>query len=217
MKSSILLSCFICLSVFTKAQVVNQLQIYPSSPTSSDSIYIVSDFSYYGNCAYGLVSLYTFLTDTTIHIVPTYCGYGDPTLCNSIDTFVVGPYPAGHYAIVIEYHQGSICPLSGFDALIANADTSVMINPPAGIGSALTENNSLSLFPNPVHNSLYLSCDFNSIESSSLEILNVLGEIVMRMNSIPHVINTEKLENGMYVLIIQNSDTKSTSPFIILR
>src|SRR5687767_8286719 len=109
---------FMILSMTVNAQTVNLIYTIPYVPSPGDSIKIVSDFSYYGNCSYGMVSLYSYLQDSTIIVIPTYCGYGDSTWCNSIDTFTVGPYPEGSYSLHIEYHQGSICPISGFDATI---------------------------------------------------------------------------------------------------
>ena len=123
------------LSTTTISQVVNQIIISPSNPTVNDTICVISDFSYYGGCPFGLTYSNTGLADSIIYINPTYCGYGTTTLCNSIDTFKIGPFPIGNYTISIDYHQGSVCPISNFDAVIANFDTLLTVSGPTSSAS----------------------------------------------------------------------------------
>ncbi|MBL0341861.1 MAG: hypothetical protein IPP71_13540 [Bacteroidetes bacterium] len=106
---------WICLLLLTtafqsKSQVINQLTITPSNPTATDTITVIWDLTYTGNCAFGMVSVYSFVNDSTITIAPTYCGYNDTTVCNTVDTFRIGPFATGNYTIHMEIHQGSVCP-----------------------------------------------------------------------------------------------------------
>ena len=141
-------------SVTAMAQTVNHISISPANPTATDTISIVSDFSYDGNCSYGLVYVDTFTIGSTIHVLPLYCGYGSSTLCNSIDTFRIGPYPGGSYSIQIQYHQGSVCPISGFDAIIAQFDSTLIIGGPSGFPGNIADNSSIGIYPNPANNRL---------------------------------------------------------------
>ena len=129
-------------------QVVNNITILPSNPLSNDTILLVSDFSYYGNCSYGLVNTTLIPNRSTIKIQPEYCGFGAPTLCQSIDTFYLGVLPPGNNILQFEYHQGSICPISGFDTIIANTVRSVEIGL-LSAGSPSLLNKAVSIFPNP--------------------------------------------------------------------
>lgn len=155
------------------SQVVNNLTISPANPTSNDVISVISDFTYFGNCSFGMVYDYSYLNGSTIYILPTYCGYGDTTMCNSIDTFEVGPYPAGNYNLVIEYHQGSICPISGFDATLLQVDTTIVIDVATSIEHPSKSN--ISIFPNP--SSGYLIIEFtDTVTEGYVEVYNVMGE-----------------------------------------
>jgi hypothetical protein len=107
-------------------QIVNSASLHPNSPTSTDTILVISDFSYFGNCTVGLVNYTTNQTNFVIDIHPEYCGYGDSTWCNVIDTFSLGVLPVGNYTINIEYHQGTVCGGS-FDTIIETHSTTLEI------------------------------------------------------------------------------------------
>lgn len=119
----VLVMTFTGLTKLSNAQVLNHITISPANPTSTDSIKIITDFSYFGNCSFGMVYSYSSINDSVIYIAPTYCGYGDSTLCTSIDTLTLGPFQEGNYALIIDFHQGSVCPISDFDAQLVQFDT----------------------------------------------------------------------------------------------
>jgi hypothetical protein len=166
----------------TIAQVVNQIIISPVNPTEIDTIRIISDFSYQGNCAFGLVTYNSYLIDSTILIIPLYCGYLDTTQCNSIDTFQVGPFPSSPYTISIEYHQGSVCPYSGFDANIYQLDTSIIITTVSNVSPSLNDKYfPIKIYPNPAKDyiTIYSEC-FMQIDDCQLKITNLLGQQVFQ-------------------------------------
>lgn len=202
LKTSIALLFLLCFGSVSPAQVVNQVTIIPSNPTATDSIRVISDFSFFGNCTYNLVYLYSYLTDSTIHIFPTYCGYGDSTLCTSIDTFTVGPYPAGNYVVSIEYHQGSICPISGFDAVIAQFDTALVIGASTGLQEPVRINEPPYIFPNPSEN--YLVVNPGKRSGASVRILNIAGQVVYASAPFNNEIQIDisALKNGFYYLTV---------------
>lgn len=107
-------------------QTVNSINILPSNATSTHDISVVSDFSYFGNCNVGLVNYLASEFNFVINIYPEYCGYGDTTLCNSIDTFSIGVLPAGTYTVNLEYSQGTVCGGS-FNTIIATYSTTFEI------------------------------------------------------------------------------------------
>jgi len=212
------------ISAFTictlNAQVLNQLEVVPSNPTESDTIYIISDFSYNGNCTFGLVDTYVSLMGSTILVMPLYCGYWDTTLCHSIDTFKVGPYPAGTYTLNMEYHQGSICPYSGFDATIYQLDIAVFINITTHAATSLTNSYfSVSVFPNPSRD--FISIQFPNPEKEMLTITvyNALGQVVEKMGNISGTevkIENKKRQKGIYYFKLQsNIETIGQGKFII--
>ncbi len=190
----------------TNAQGVNSIQIIPLEPTSNDTILVISDFSYYGACEYGLVYDYSHTDDTSIYIAPTYCGYflQDSVLCQSVDTFKVGPLPAGTYAMNIDYHQGSICPISDFDATIGEFDTSIIVV--TGTSAAPQHqsgtNTPLRVYPNPASVEFFIHLHhYSQHDPLLLSIRNVLGQEVFRkkIDTVPMQVDASTM-NGVYFL-----------------
>lgn len=209
MKKTLLL--FILLfSIRAQAQVVNQITLLPVNPSSSDTLYVVTNFSYFGNCSFGLVGYYYYLLDSTIHILPTYCGYGDSTWCTSVDTLKLEPYPANNYIISIEFHQGSICPFSHFDATIAQFDTSLTISTPSGIDPINGADGEITVFPNPTTEKLNVQIKNQNIEN--IELYNSLGEFIDTYDS--STFSIANLSNGVYWIRIYSNDTYYTRKII---
>lgn len=202
MKKTLLL--FILLfSLQGQAQVVNQITVLPTNPTSSDTLSAIVDFSYFGNCSFGLVGYFYYLQDSTIHILPTYCGYGDSTWCTSIDTLKLEPYPATNYIISIEFHQGSICPFSHFDATIAQFDTTLIISTPSGISPINGPEDEISIFPNPTSEMVNIQLKNDDFEYIAL--YNSLGKFIEKYNT--STFSISNLSNGVYWMRVYANDT----------
>lgn len=202
MKKTLLL--FVLLfSIRAQAQVVNQITLLPTNPSSSDTLSVVTDFSYFGNCSFGLVGYYYYLLDSTIHILPTYCGYGDSTWCTSVDTLKLEPYPANNYTISIEFHQGSICPFSHFDATIAQFDTSLIISAPSGINTINGPDDEISIFPNPTSEKVNVLIKNRDVEFIAL--YNSLGKFIEKYST--STFSIANLSSGVYWLRIFANDT----------
>lgn len=206
MKNVILfLVAALCFSTTIKAQQVNQMTILPSNPTSNDTIRIISDFSYFGECSYGMVYSYHDLIDTLLLIMPTYCGYWLTTPCNSIDTFIIGTLPAGNYTLRIEYHQGSVCPISGFDATIAQFDTLITVTETTGMNDVVFPNPIMNLYPNPVKEEVIVDIqDVEALYGYQLKIVNTTGQTVYA-GTIHHKKFTADLSTwgrGLYIVTV---------------
>ncbi|MBK9636875.1 MAG: T9SS type A sorting domain-containing protein [Bacteroidetes bacterium] len=193
-------------SFYSQAQVVNQITIIPSNPTSSDTISVITNFSYYGDCSFGLVGYYYYLQDSTIYILPTYCGYGATTLCTSIDTLKLETFPAENYIISIEFHQGSVCPFSHFDATIAQFDTTLTINTTSGLISPNVSESEILLFPNPTNGKVTLRLEKGNLKSVSL--YNSLGVLIDEFFS--STFSMERFPSGIYWTTIKTDRGQST-------
>lgn len=191
---------FTTLSVTSFSQVVNRIRIFPSQPTVNDSISIISDFSYIGTCSFGMVYMFTNIHDSIIELHPTYCGYWDSTSCNSIDTFKIGKFSAGNYKLKIIYHQGSVCPISNFDAVIAQFDSTISIGI-VGISDNEKTNSSIKLYPNPSSGRIFISSE--NVEIKYVEIYNIYGEKVKCISFSNNQKSTEldvlDLSKGLYI------------------
>src|SRR5687767_8969404 len=103
MKRSLPVTVSLFLALWGYGQTVSQLTIQPLNPKPTDVISIISKINYQGNCSYGLVHTNTSVAGSTVQIMPLYCGHGQTTTCTEVDTFRIGPFPAGYYQIEIEY------------------------------------------------------------------------------------------------------------------
>jgi hypothetical protein len=189
-----LLLILLSISIYSHAQVVNQVTMIPANPSSADTISIIANFSYYGACTFGVVGYFYQLQGSTIYIIPTYCGYGATTLCTSTDTFKLETYPSGIYNINIEFHQGSICPFSGFDATIAQFDTTINITTASGLNTHNYSESEIFLYPNPTTGDVTLNFKKHNLISVSL--YNSLGILVDVFYSTKFSIS--RLPNGVY-------------------
>lgn len=214
MKHFILISIFILgLGLYlSRAQSINQISIYPSHPSSHDTVHLISDFSYYGNCTYGLVSAAVLQNDSVIEIYPEYCGYGASTLCHAVDTFTMGVLGEGNYNIILEYHQGTVC-AGGFDAVIASFDTSLYIG-------ALSVNNldaivaDVRIYPNPTKD--YLNIEINNSESAQIKLLTVSGQLLIEKAFIRQTkLDLTGLAERSYVLMIVNNRSIVSQKIVI--
>lgn len=198
-----------------QAQQVNQISIFPENPAENDSINIVSDFSYVGECSYGMVYSYqTMIEDTMILIIPTYCGYWLTTPCNSIDTFKIGVFPVGNYTLRIEYHQGSVCPISGFDATIASFDTVLTVTGTTGLSMPETPEPVLFIYPNPAGNQIIVDLtEFENLSGFLLIITNLSGQTVFQspVHQTRFYTDTSNWEKGMYWVSVINPKGKTVA------
>lgn len=181
----------------TFGQVVNDITIQPSNPTTNDSIFVISDFSFHGNCAVGLVNSQINQSGSVINIYPEYCGFGDSTLCNAVDTFSLGILPTGNYTVNLEYHQGTVC-AGSFDTIIANFDTTFQIGL-LSIGPIISKDMEVSVFPNPT--SSYV--ELKSKESiKGIKLFDMTGK-ESRVSMKDNFIDMRLLSPGFYILSIE--------------
>lgn len=216
MKTATVLLLIFMISTDIYAQGVNQITIIPANPTATDTIYVISDLTYFGNCTFGLVHHSAYLAGSNILIIPTYCGYFDTTLCNSVDTFRVGPYPAGNYAITIDYHQGSICPVSGFDATIFQADTTLLITTVTGLNFN-SDKTGLDIFPNPASEYVTIRMD-QQLVNRRIKIKDLLNRVLMEVkleNEDTKIDLTALKRKGIYLIEVFSDDNVFAEKLIL--
>jgi len=190
----IFLTGFAILSISLTAfsQVLNQLTISPSNPVETDTIYIISDFSYRGDCDFGLIDYWISLQpDSSIILNPLYCGYWDSTQCSRIDTFRLGTYSKGSHPLNIMFHQGSGCPYSDFEAIIYQFDTTIIINAAENVSYPSADSRfPIEIFPNPAKDKITIQSKyFTRKPSCRFVITDLLGQQVFQSN-----INEEQIQ-----------------------
>lgn len=178
-------------------QVVNSIIVQPNNSTNNDSIFIISDFSYYGNCSEGLVQAQIIQGGSDITIYPEYCGYGDSMLCNAVDTFSLGVLPIGNYSVDIEYHQGTVCGGS-FDEIIANIDTSFTVRFTSTKIKNFKEFD-IEIFPNPILDFVRLTSKETIKE---IKLFDLVGQ-ESKIEFLDNYIDLRLLKTGLYILSVQ--------------
>jgi hypothetical protein len=207
----VLLLLTLLLSLHIQAQVVNQVTVLPASPTSTDTLYVITNFSYFGNCSFGLVGYTYYVQDSTIHILNTYCGFGDTTWCTSIDTLKLETFPVKNYTLSIEFHQGSICPFSHFDTTLALYDTTLIISATSGIEPIDGSESEVIVFPNPAVDELNVQLKNRKIDF--IELYDSFGVVVGGYSTSTFTISN--LSTGFYGMRIYSGDTSYFKKIII--
>lgn len=101
---------------------------------------------------------------------------------------------------------------------------SLMINPvmgctyatPVGIKES-EQKNKIQVFPNPAQNSISINYPGNQLESSTLEILTSLGELVYTKSIISNeTIDISNLANGLYFIHLKGSNLNISSQKLII-
>lgn len=85
----------------------------------------------------------------------------------------------------------------------------------AGILEKEKDFSQISVYPNPVSNSLHIELDQNLETKTEIQIINILGEVVLKA-LIKNEIDVSTLDNGAYLCKIQNSKGQITSKKIIV-
>ncbi len=203
-----------------RCQSISQVTITPANPTAGDTIFVITAITYSGACSYGLVYTYTTATGNTITLMPTYCGYGDSTACTRTDTLKLAPLPAGNYVLQVEYHQGSICPISNFDATLGQTDTMLGIG---NISTLLTEqpglNRLLKLYPNPAKESITVEIPGATPETKGfIKVKNLLGQLVMKQEVAGRatVLNIGHFPAGVYLLEVEQAFTPTAKQRLVV-
>ena len=186
-----------------KSQTINSITIIPEIPVESDTVTIIIDFTYYGNCEYGMVNTQSYLTGNNINIYSLYCGYLDTTICNSVDTIFSEILSSGIYQIHLDIHQGSVCPISGFDELIAVIDTMVSVQ--ALTINNLTEEIEFDIYPIPSNGIVRFNPGLKNKDILSINLIDIYGR-TMNVTISDEMTDISKLSSGIYFLRIVYND-----------
>lgn len=193
------------------SQVVNSISIIPLNPVSTDTIRLISNFSYYGNCSVGLVNVTIYQSGSNISILPEYCGFGESSLCNTVDTFTLGVLSDGNYTLNIEYHQGTVCG-GGFDSIISSIDSSFQIGTLSN-NSIRGSENEIHIYPNPTTGTIEMSTEFIVEKISLFDISGKETVIIMKDNRV----DLHSLGPGFYILRIRSEKGELHLKKIVVR
>ena len=75
------------------------------------------------------------------------------------------------------------------------------------------EFNNVEMYPNPAND--YLSFDTNSSENIDVQIFDILGKSVLRLEKVINSINISELKSGIYFVQITLGSEKTTKKLIV--
>ncbi len=113
-------------------------------------------------------------------------------------------YPYGHGP------QGDVIRIFNHVRLVRDADSSL------GYNELRIENNWLNVYPNPASNSITIDISIENTENTTIQIINLFGEIVYLNTSVytDHLnVEIENFDAGLYFVRAENNDSIITKKF----
>lgn len=197
----ILFAAFTLMLIFhseINAQYINNLAIYPTSPTDNDSVYfIASCYFQSGSCndktlSFGINN--DNITCNAIHCIglATY-------ICYDTDTFSVGKLAAGNYTFHYNLNAGyGITPCT--PGIITGPSDSLKVQ--INLASEVSEidNHLLTIYPNPCSD--YLTINNSNNQINSIIICDFKGRVCMNelVSHSQERLNLENIKPGIYLI-----------------
>lgn len=178
-----LTALIISLSSAVKAQWINNIQIQPAAPTTTDTVLVLVSLSFpSGNCDQHTQGFN--INGYTIEAFALHCLGMLTYICNHTDTFKINPLPAGPYKFRFELNTGML-PFPCTPGIMTGISdsTSFVISPVTGFTSqaAVQEAVSLTLDEN-------ILTVFNTHSGKSfLYVFDQTGKLIF----------TEEIKNGV--------------------
>jgi hypothetical protein len=135
------------------------------------------------------------------------------TIDDVTGTFTFTKDSVGLYAFnfkVTEWRKNlsNVCVVIGYTEMDFTID---VVNNTIGMNELKKTQVKLNAYPNPATNDLYVSCDKTLSGNSSIEVINSLGQVVLKTNYAGKI-NISELPRGLY--FVRLSDKNNSSDFI---
>lgn len=210
--------CIFFCSCFSYGQFIISLEIVPENPTTADELFLVTHLSAFGQ--YNPPDVVVENNGTTINVAICFYkgGYVPIEETHYYDTISLGFVNTGSYNL--NYSLSSTFSEQGCTESDAeeSKDFSFFVDRYLSLNE-LT-NSTLSLFPNPVTNTLNFTLNDNS-SFITMEILDVTGEKVKTVKYINqengtynNSIDISDLKNGLYFFKFSNDKQQITRKII---
>ena len=177
-------------------------------------IFLIFIIKSYGQCSFSVIASYT---------APT-CS----TCCNGIIQASIQGVPCLNPVTLTLQPLGITNATSTYSNLCAGSYTVVgwdgccmptcfvpLVYSPTNV---LEKDNSpltINLFPNPTSKTLFISGKQNELEDSEINIINYLGQIILKTKFKPEL-DVSELSNGVYILQITNSKSQTVSKRLVI-
>ena len=171
--------------------------VTPANPTNTTLITNLNICS--GNTA--------TLSVSSISTVNWYASSNSTISIGTGTNYITPLLSAGTYSY---YAEASTCTTSA-----TRTEITVTVNICTGISNTNFENKTIKVYPNPTQNVLFIELE-NLNVTTHLDVLNALGEIVMKENLTTQntTLNTQQLANGLYFLKLTQNNNQQLIKFI---
>jgi len=201
---------FLCIFFKANAQQIISIQVVPATPTTTDTIRILINCQYPNTSCDGVANFSQ--VGNNIYGNSFHCMGLIATICTDMDTIKLNPQPAGNYILYYSLDAGYGLPTCTPGFVPYDYDTAYFTVSPA-TGIAETENNFVSVYPNPAHELVNVTVE----EKAEVIIINSIGQKVGEVNldAGENKIDVANLPEGIYFFII--SQNFSVEKIVILK
>ncbi len=206
--SSIIL---ICITQFVVAQSIVQLRTVPSSPLSTDTVYVLADLQFpSSDCVLDTKSHQ--INGNTISASSHHCVGIATAICNATDTFKLGVLGSGSYTFSITLTNGGGQVPCSPGIVISDMDTlTFSVQSSLGIKDVVLP--SFSVYPNPAQDFVRLSDAYHPI-AKTVKIVAVTGAVVVESDTPKEKIDVSGLTPGVYTIEIYHNTGMATAKFV---
>jgi len=201
------LALTLTVSIYSQGGSISSIEVIPSSPTTSDSVYLVGHFQFTsGGCEkqYFLASVAGSNVTASAH----HCTGMLAMICDISDTVNLGLLSAGPYSIDLTLSSGA-APIPCTAGIVAddNASSSFTVMAPTGIAEQAAD---FGIVPNPVVDVLSFSgYGLNDYLGEQIVIYSYSGQIVKsELLDAGLTTDVSQLPSGMYFVKIGSSSVR---------
>lgn len=201
-----------------QAQWINSFTVFPSNPTTDDTITVFVDVSFpSGSCP--LDHKTVSVNGQQVSAYALHCLGVLSVICPAVDTFRIDPLPAGNYTFTYQVDAGAL-PIPCTPPIVAGPVDSVKFTVSPATGITEEQVPEFATFPNPA--STEIRFNFNSLNERPdlAEIYTANGKqiLLQRIRQKDPVVDISGLANGNYfVRFLKNNQQIGRSRFEISR
>jgi hypothetical protein len=183
--------------LFTQAQYIDQISIYPPNPTSNDQVYFIAK-CYFSSGSCNQKTQNIFVNGNQIYTSALHCTGALTYICDETDSFYIGNLPQGTYHVNFQLDAGG-GPLPCSPGIVAGPSDSLTFTVLDATGLPSLENQVIAVSPNPTREKAQIRIA-GDIENSTLEIRDITGSKVFEIHPDKAIIEVDlkNLPAGVY-------------------
>jgi hypothetical protein len=165
--------------LFTQAQFIDQISIYPPNPTSNDQVYFIAK-CYFSSGTCNQKTQNISIAGNQIYASALHCIGMLTYICDETDSFYIGNLPQGTYHVNFQLDAGA-GPLPCTPGIVAGPSDSLTFTVQNATGLSSLENQVLVVSPNPTREKAQIRIS-GEFTNSTLEIRDITGAKVIEIH-----------------------------------